>query len=117
MKYLSIFLLLTTSVFAQGAGDAAFHAFMSTMIMPSDQNPCVGLKQRKILFRAEDVACAAKFRPHGRKCILIYKKRKMAVNRAYCKATDFRTLSDIYPTKEEIQRVMGMKKKKFSSKR
>ena len=117
MKYLCIFLLLTTNVFAQGAGSAAFDAFMSTLIMPSDQNPCIGLKQRKILFRAEDVACAAKFQSQGRKCLLIYKKRKMAVNRAYCQATDFATLSDIYPSKQEVKRVMGMKKVKFSSKR
>lgn len=116
MKILTLMittLLISNSAYSQGAGDAAFQAFMSTLIMPSDQNPCVALNKRKIMFRAEDMACAAKFKSHGRKCFLIYKKRKVSVNRKYCQVSDFAALSDIYPTKQEVDKVMRMKKVKF----
>ena len=116
LTFLLIPFLFSTNAFSNGAGDAAFSAFMSTLVMPGEQNPCIGLKKREIIFKAEDIACAAMFQSHGRKCILVYKKRKVAVNRIYCQVTDFATLSEIYPSKKEVDKVMRMKKTKFRGK-
>ena len=45
-----------------------------------------------------------------------FKWKGSGINK-YCPANDFSTLSDIYPTKQEVDRVVRMKKVKFRSKK